>query len=114
MFSELTPKELRTKIAERSEALTELIDMVQDRSEEDTLKLLTVLHEVAKLHIAGRTPSPDGMFISDISQGFLFKDRHIKGNMDLMKATGVINELDEDGIPIGVPVIVASDFVRSY
>lgn len=86
--------------AELWEKITDLTDMVLDRDVGDAVALGKVLHEVAKLHVAGQLPTPTFLHCTDYSQGYLFSGDEIRKFHNLFRALNIPCEVDDDGIPL--------------
>lgn len=83
--------------------LFDLTDMVQARSPAEEMELVTMLLEVAKLHVAGQMPQLSGVdAVSANLTYFSFAHRNVVTANRLFQALGII---DEDGIPLGMPTL---------
>jgi hypothetical protein len=92
-------EDVHQRIAATWEALNELGDMVAHRNPEDELTLVTMLHEVAKLQVAGQLPQLNGAEDIGNSVYYSFADRNVVTSQRLFYALGMI---DDDGISLDV------------
>jgi hypothetical protein len=105
------PPEIDSFISEASLVWGELMtlaEMVEQRSPEEGLAFVKVLHEVAKLHVAEQLPYPCAWYQHKVAEstnleGYLFRDRNITTVHRLFKSLGLVQEVDDDGIPLGMP-----------
>jgi hypothetical protein len=95
-------EDVHQRIAAKWEALNELGDMVAYRSPEDEFALVTMLHEVAKLQVAGQMPAFNSAENIGNLTYYSFAHRNVVTSDRLFKALGL---LDEDGIPLDVPTL---------
>jgi len=87
--------------------LFDLTDMVQARSPREEMELATMLLEVAKLHVAGQMPQVNAVDnVSGHLTYYSFGHRNVVTADRLFKALGMI---DEDGIPLGLSTLPASN-----
>ena len=87
--------------AELWEKIVDLTDMVLDRDATDAVALGNVLHEVAKLYVAGQLPTPTFLYVTEYSQGYLFNGDEIRKFHNLFRALNIpLKEVDSDGIPL--------------
>lgn len=103
----MTEDLVKQRIAETWEALNELGDVVAYRDCNEELVLVTLLHEVAKLHVAGVMPQLNS--VDNVSSNltyYSFSHRNVVTADRLFKALGII---DEDGIPLGLPALPATN-----
>lgn len=79
-----------------------LIEMVMDRDAGDALRMVTMIHEVAKLYAADQLPKAEKVttygFHTDETLEVIFSGRNVRTARNLI--THLKLELDDDGIPI--------------
>lgn len=82
--------------------LEALIEMVMDRDAGDALKMVTMIHEVAKLYAADQLPKAERVTSSGLcteSLEIVFSGRNVRTARNLIEHLHLW-ELDDDGIPI--------------
>lgn len=96
-------EDIHKRIAATWEAIHDLSDMVAHRNPEDELTLVTMLHEVAKLQVAGVMPQLNcADKVASHLTYYSFAHRNVVTADRLFKALGM---LDEDGIPLDMPAL---------
>lgn len=94
----MTEDLIKQRIAEAWEALNELGEILAYRNPCEELVLVTMLHEVAKLHVAGVMPLINS--VDDAGEHltyYSFTHRNAEVSKRLFNCLGL---LDDDGIPI--------------